>query len=76
MRPLQGAEGYFLGLAVGQLVLEVDAAGSVVAYLGDGDEVHGVVEPTVPTLVEPVPNPRSRGRFDRGGAVVGGEAIA
>ena len=43
--------------------------------LGDSDQVHGVVEPPVPALVEPMPDSRSGGRFDRGGAVVAGEAI-
>jgi hypothetical protein len=33
--PLQGAEGFFLGFALGQLAFVVDAAGGVVADLGD-----------------------------------------
>ena len=51
---LEGAEGFFAGLAFGELAPEVDASVGVVGDLGDRGDVEGVVELAVPAGVEPV----------------------
>src|SRR5215470_6089719 len=74
--PLQRAQGLFRGLALGQLLVVVGAAGAVpVADLFDRGHVDGVVEPPVPAPAQPVDLARAGGHLDRRGAVVGGEVI-
>lgn len=70
---LQGAEGFFAGLALGLAAQVVGAPGSVVADLGDGDHVDRVVQLAVASRVEPVTLTVRAGGFDRCGAVVPGE---
>ena len=63
--------------AFGDLAVVVGAAGgAVVADLGDGGHVDGVVELAVAAPGEPVDLAVAGGRLDRGGAVVGGEVVA
>ena len=69
---LERATRFFAGLALGELLLEEDAARGVVRDLRDRCDVQGVVEVAVPTGVEPMPDLRSRGRRDRSGGVVAG----
>jgi hypothetical protein len=69
------AERFFAGLALGDLLLEVGAAVAVgVPDLGERGHVDGVVEAPVAAQREPVDLPLAGGDFDRGSAVVGGEA--
>jgi len=59
--PLQRAQGFLAGLALGQLLVEVGAALAVpVADLGDRGHVDGVVEPPVPAPGQPVDLPVPR----------------
>jgi hypothetical protein len=74
--PLEGAHGFFLGLALGDLALEERAAGRVrEADLGDRGDVDGVVQLPVASPGEPVRDPPTRGHLDGGGAGVGGEVV-
>src|SRR6266516_3233505 len=73
--PLQCAQRFLFGFALGDLALVVDASGGVVRDLGDRDEMHRVVEFAVPTRVEPVPLAGAAGRLDGCGAVVGREPL-
>src|SRR3954449_10768975 len=68
--PLQGAQGFFLGLALGDFAEVVDASGGVVTNLGHRNEMHRVVEFAVPARVEPVTFARAARRLDRCSAVV------
>jgi hypothetical protein len=69
---LERADRVLLGLALGQLALEVCAAlGVALADLADGGQVQGVVQPSVAPLGDTVDDPATGGRLDRGGAVVG-----
>ena len=70
--PLEGAHCFFAAVAVGLLAEVVVASGCVVAGLGDGDHVDGVIQLAVAAWVEPVPDDRAAGGFDRGGRVVAG----
>jgi len=70
---LQGAEGFFAGLALVDLAGVVGPAqGVAVADLGDGDHVDRPVQLPVAAQVDPVPWPRPGGGFVGGGGVVGG----
>ena len=72
--PFQRAQGFFRGLALGQLLVVVRAALAVpVADLGDRHHVDGVIEPPVPAPAQPVDLALARGHLDRRGPVVGGE---
>ena len=53
--PLQSAHCLFAGLALGLFACVVDAAGGLVADLGDGGHVDCVVELAVTARVETVP---------------------
>jgi hypothetical protein len=71
------ADRVLLGLALGQLALEVRAAlGVALADLADGGQVQGVVQPSVAPLGDTVDDPATGGSLDRGGAVVGRVVIA
>ena len=70
---LEGAQRFFAGLPLGLLAEVVGAARGVVADLGDGGHVHGVVQLSVAARVQPVSLGRSRRGFDRSGPVVAGE---
>jgi hypothetical protein len=72
---LERAERLLLRLALSDLAVVVDAAGSVVRDLSYCDEVYRVVEFAVAAGVEPVPLSRSARCLDRRGPVVGGEAF-
>ena len=69
---LEGPHRFFAAVAFGLHAQVVRAAGGVVAHLGHGDDVDGVVELAVAARVEPVANDRSARGFDRGGGVVAG----
>jgi hypothetical protein len=56
---LEGAQRLFLRLSFGDLALVVGPAGGVVADLGDGGQVKGVVELAVAARVEPAPRSRT-----------------
>jgi len=74
--PFQGAQRFFGGLALGQLLVVVGAARAVpVADLGDRGHVDGVVEPPVAAPGQPVDLAAAGGYLDRGGAVAGGEVV-
>ena len=74
---LERAEGFFLGLALGDLSLEVDASdGRRIADLGNGGHAERVVELTVPALGDPVNDSAARSELDRCRPVVGGEGVA
>ncbi len=74
--PRESAEGFFAGLALCDLAVEVDPARGVrVADLGDGDRVDRPVQLAVAAQVDPVPWPRPGGGFVGGGGVVGGVVI-
>ncbi len=70
---LEGAQRLLLGLALGKFSVVVDASRCVVRDLCDCDEVHRMVELSVPARVEPMPFARSAGCLDGRGAVVGRE---
>ncbi len=70
---LEGADGLLAGLSLGLAAQVVGPSGSVVADLGDGDHVDGVIQGSVPSRVEAVADPRSARRLDGSGCVVGGE---
>ena len=75
--PLEGAERFFVGLALGYFLVVVGAAVAVlVADLGDRGHVDRVVDPPVAAQRQPVDLPVPGGHLDRGGAVIGGEVIA
>jgi hypothetical protein len=69
----QRAQRFLLRFALSEFAVVVGAARRVVRDLGDGDEMHRVVQFAVPARVEPMPDTRSAGCFDRHGAVVGGQ---
>ena len=74
---LERAESLFLGLALSDLALEIDASlCSRVSDLGDGSHVQRVVEPAVPALRDAVDDSSTRGELDRCRPVVRGEGIA
>ena len=74
--PLEAAERFLGGLALGALALVVAAAvGPGVADLGDGHHVQRVVDPAVPGAGQAVADLVAGGRVDRGGAVVAGELV-
>ena len=70
---LQRPQRFFAGFAVGLLAQVVGAPGCVMAHLGDGDDVDGVIEGSVAAPVQPVPVGGGAGGFDRCRAVVVGE---
>jgi hypothetical protein len=72
---LQGAQRLLVRLPLGDLALVVGPAGRVVADLGDGGQVEGMVELVVAARVESVASAGSAGGFDGGGAVVGREPL-
>jgi hypothetical protein len=75
--PLERAECFLAGLALAGLLLEVGSAVAVlVADLGDRRHVNSVVESAVAAPGQPEDGAFARGRFDRRGAVVGGEVVA
>lgn len=73
---LEGADGLLAGLALGLAAQVVSPSRSVVADLGDGDHVDGVIQGSVPSRIEAVADPRSARRLDGGGCVAGGELVA
>src|SRR5918994_540209 len=74
---LERAEGFLLGLALGDLAVEVGATVGVgLADLADGGEVDGVVQAPVPTLGQAVDGSPAGGQLDGGGAVVGRELVS
>jgi hypothetical protein len=70
------ADRVLLGLALGQLALEVRAALGVALADLAGVQVQGVVQPSVAPLGDTVDDPATGGSLDRGGAVVGRVVIA
>src|SRR5262249_37769902 len=75
--PLEAAQRFLAGLAIGQLVVVVGPAWAVlVADRGDRGHVDRVVEPAVAAQREPVDRPAAGGHLGRGGAVAGGEVVA
>ena len=60
----EGPHRFFAAVALGLLPQVVGPSGGVVADLGDGDHVDGVVELAVAAWVEPVPDHGSAGGFD------------
>ena len=56
----QGPDRFFRCFAFGDVAVVVGAAFGVVAELGDGGDVDGVVEFAVASRVEPVPGPVTR----------------
>jgi hypothetical protein len=58
--PLEGAQGFFGGLALGLFALVVDASGSVVGDLSERRGVDGMVELPVPSRVETMADLGSR----------------
>jgi hypothetical protein len=74
--PLEGAQRFFAGLALGDLLVVVGAAVAVlVADLGDGGHVDGVVQAPVPAHRQAVDDPVAGGHLDRRGAVIGSETV-
>jgi hypothetical protein len=69
---LEGPHRFFAAVALGLLAQVVGPSGGVVADLGDGDHVDGVVELTVAARVQSVSDDRAAGGLDGRGAVVAG----
>jgi hypothetical protein len=75
--PFQRAERFLVGLAFGDLAIEVGAAlGMRLAELADCDHVDRMVESAVPATRQSVHDPTGRGELDRCGPVVGGVVVA
>src|ERR1700676_1052013 len=73
---LEGADGYPLGLSLGEHPVEVDPTfGVVLADLADGHHVDGVVELTVAPSTEPVDDPTTGGQLDGSYSGIGGELV-
>ena len=73
---LEGPERFFLGLALGHLALEVDAAlGAWVADLRHRRHVQGVVQPATPSHGESVHRPPARGELYGSRAVLRGIGV-
>ena len=71
--PFQRPDRFFGGFSLGEFLLVVVPAFAGVAELGDGGDVDGVVEFAVPSRVEPMPSPVTRGRLDGAVALRGGK---
>ena len=72
MRRLSGPHGFLGPFAFSDLAVVVGLAGAVVAHLHDRREVHGMVELTVASLVQPVTHGWPARGLDRGRGVVAG----
>jgi hypothetical protein len=70
--PLKGSDRLFAAVALAVLAQVIGTTWGVVADLGDGNHVDGVVELAVAAWVEPVRTTGAAEGFDRGGGVVAG----